>query len=148
MKDRIKEILDSQALNATQFAQKVNMNVSALSHILSGRNNPGYDALQKIIVNFPQINVEWLMTGHGEMFKEMLPEDPGQVTLFDENPLKSIRVSGKQEYPAQKGLKNPQKSVKYSDNQLLIANEKPGAKIRKIAVFYSDNTYEEFFPQE
>jgi transcriptional regulator with XRE-family HTH domain len=51
MKDRIKEILDSQGLNATQFAQKVNINVSALSHILSGRNNPSYDALQKIIVH-------------------------------------------------------------------------------------------------
>ena len=88
MKDRIKEILDSQGLNATQFAQKVNINVSALSHILSGRNNPSYDALQKIIVNFPGINVEWLMTGQGEMYKENLPIQQEEVTLFGENPQK------------------------------------------------------------
>ncbi len=147
MKDRIKEILDSQGLNATQFAQKVSMNVSALSHILSGRNNPGYDALQKIIVNFPKINVEWLMTGQGEMYKENLPEEPEQVTLFDENPLKADTGSGKGEYSTQKGSKSPLKSAKYTDNQLYISKEKAIVKIRKIAVFYSDNTYEEFFPQ-
>ncbi|MDD2559501.1 MAG: helix-turn-helix transcriptional regulator [Bacteroidales bacterium] len=147
MKDRIKEILDSQGLNATQFAQKVSMNVSALSHILSGRNNPGYDALQKIIVNFPQISVEWLMTGQGEMYKEILSDEPEQVSLFDENPLKADPGPGKGEYPAQKGLKSPQKPIKYTDNQQLITKEKAGVKIRKIAVFYSDNTYEEFFPQ-
>ncbi len=146
MKDRIKKILDSQGLNATQFAQKVSMNVSALSHILSGRNNPGYDALQKIIVNFPRINVEWLMTGQGEMYKENLPEEPEQVTLFSENPIKPEQGSGKAEYPAQKGLKSTQKPIMYSDNQLLISKEKTNTKIRKIAVFYSDNTYEEFFP--
>ncbi|HOQ58618.1 MAG TPA: helix-turn-helix transcriptional regulator [Bacteroidales bacterium] len=147
MKDRIKEILDSQGLNATQFAQKVNINVSALSHILSGRNNPSYDALQKIIVNFPGINVEWLMTGQGEMYKENLPIQQEEVTLFGENPQKPDHDSGKEGYLPQKGLKSSQKPSMYTDNQTNTATEKTTAKISKIAVFYSDNTYEEFFPQ-
>ncbi len=147
MKDRIKEILDSQGLNATQFAQKVNINVSALSHILSGRNNPSYDALQKIIVNFPGINVEWLMTGQGEMYKESSPKEQEEVTLFSENPLKPNQSPEKGEYPAQKGLKSPQKPNMYADNQTHKSIEKTIAKISRIAVFYSDSTYEEFFPQ-
>lgn len=147
MKDRIKEILDSKGLNATQFAQRVGMNVSALSHILSGRNNPGYDALQKIINSFPSLSIEWLMTGQGEMCKEMQDPRSEEFTLFDESRSQASISPVQPEYPRQKASISPQKSIKYTDTQSHISIQKTDTKIRKIAVFYSDNTYEEFYPQ-
>ena len=87
------------------------------------------------------------MTGQGEMYKENLPIQQEEVTLFGENPQKPDHDSGKGGYPPQKGLKSSQKPSMYTDNQTNKVTEKITAKISKIAVFYSDNTYEEFFPQ-
>jgi transcriptional regulator with XRE-family HTH domain len=69
VKDRI--ILLIRALNytAAQFADEIGVQKSGISHIISGRNNPSLDFVQKILQRFPEVNMEWLITGKGSMIK-------------------------------------------------------------------------------
>ena len=69
IKDRILRILTSENLSSSKFAEIVGVQRSSISHILSGRNKPSLDFLQKILSNFPTINGDWLIIGKGEMFK-------------------------------------------------------------------------------
>ena len=43
---------------------------AGISHILSGRNKPGFDFLEAMAVHFPQISMDWLLTGKGRMYKD------------------------------------------------------------------------------
>ena len=60
---RLKEILNNQSINASEFAKKINVQRSSISHILNGRNKPSLEIVTKICKKFPEIDVEWLILG-------------------------------------------------------------------------------------
>lgn len=68
MVDRINLILKVKNLTARQFAEEIGIQPSGMSHILSGRNNPSLDFVMKVIRRFPEIDINWLMFGKGEMY--------------------------------------------------------------------------------
>ena len=70
MEDKIKEILIKENISSSQLADKIGVQRSSISHVLSGRNKPGFDFIQKILVAFPEISGDWLITGSGEMYKQ------------------------------------------------------------------------------
>ena len=63
IKDRINYILKKHNLNSSAFADKLTIQRSSLSHILSGRNKPSIDFIDKFIRSFPNEDVNWLITG-------------------------------------------------------------------------------------
>lgn len=63
MQDRFKQLLKEKNLTAAQFATMIKINPSAMSHILNGRSKPGFDLLDKIGQTFPDINLNWLISG-------------------------------------------------------------------------------------
>ena len=69
MKDRITLLIKAKNLTAAQFADEIGVQKSSISHILSGRNNASLDFIQKILVTYPEVNMEWLMFGKGPLFK-------------------------------------------------------------------------------
>ena len=60
---RLLEILETNNLSASQFAEKIGVQRSSVSHILSGRNKPSLDFLIKIHDAFDEVNLEWLILG-------------------------------------------------------------------------------------
>ncbi|MFO7613331.1 MAG: helix-turn-helix transcriptional regulator [Bacteroidales bacterium] len=70
MKDRIRKILELKNESASDFAEKLGVQRSSVSHIMSGRNNPGLEFLQKILTSYPDINPDWLLLGKGEIFRK------------------------------------------------------------------------------
>ena len=60
---RLKEILKNQSISASEFAKKINVQRSSISHILNGRNKPSLEIVTKICKKFPEIDVEWLILG-------------------------------------------------------------------------------------
>jgi transcriptional regulator with XRE-family HTH domain len=70
MKERIAELLIAEGLSASKFAETVGVQPSGISHILSGRNKPGYDLIVKILENFPHINPDWLLLGKRSMYRD------------------------------------------------------------------------------
>jgi len=63
MLERIKEIMLQKGFSPSAFADEIQVQRSSISHIINGRNKPSLELIQKIISAFPDIDIEWLMTG-------------------------------------------------------------------------------------
>lgn len=68
MVERINLLLRAKNITARQFAEEIGIQPSGMSHILSGRNNPSLDFVMKVIRRWPEVNINWLMFGTGEMY--------------------------------------------------------------------------------
>jgi transcriptional regulator with XRE-family HTH domain len=62
---RLEIILDYYNLTASSFADKINVQRSSLSHLLSGRNKPSLDFIIKVIDVFPEVDLYWILNGKG-----------------------------------------------------------------------------------
>lgn len=81
MKERLVQLLDMEQLSPSKFADIIGVQRSSISHVLSGRNKPSFDFLQKTLKAFPGLNADWLIQGEGTMYEHMGRELPG--TMFD-----------------------------------------------------------------
>lgn len=68
MENRIQKIIDKQGISLNAFAQEIGVNRSTVSHILTGRNKPSVEVLQKILKRFPELSTDWLLLGNGGMY--------------------------------------------------------------------------------
>lgn len=68
--NRIKNIMDFHNLSAAVFADKIGVQRSSISHILSGRNKPSLDFILKITNVFQDVDMYWLVNGVGEFPKK------------------------------------------------------------------------------
>jgi transcriptional regulator with XRE-family HTH domain len=67
MVDRIRELLLARQLSPTQFADAIGVARPIVSHILSGRNKPSLEVVQKVLTAFPDLAMPWLLSGTGPM---------------------------------------------------------------------------------
>ncbi len=63
MKERLREFMDQNGLSAKDFAERINVQASSISHILSGRNKPSLEFLEKLLSAFPNIDIKYLISG-------------------------------------------------------------------------------------
>jgi len=129
---RLRLILDKEELTSSQFANIVGYRPSSISHILSGRNKPGFDFIREILKKFDTINPEWLILGRGEMYKTT-------DNVIDDNRESAIRDSIK----TKKVESEPDPS--YVSNLKVMSD---GKVIVKVLVFYTDQTFTEYNPSE
>lgn len=66
---RIKKVMDYHELTASLFADKIGVQRSSISHILSGRNKPSLDFIMKITTEFNDVDLQWLVNGVGSFPK-------------------------------------------------------------------------------
>ena len=84
MDKRLQQFLDAENISQAQLAETLGVARAGISHILSGRNKPGFDFLEAMALHFPQVNMDWLLTGKGRMYKDATapsPENPVFATL-------------------------------------------------------------------
>ena len=136
MKDQIQEILKRENLTSSQFADKIGVQRSSVSHVISGRNKPGFEFIKKVIETFPDINADWLIAGKGEMYSQIRPSK----TLFipeDDSEEQSISADVKDKID----VKEPSKQV----DQVSVPDDNP--QIERIIVFYNDKTFREYMKE-
>ena len=129
---RLRHLLENERLTSSQFAKIVGYRPSSISHILSGRNKPGFDFIQEILKKFDTINPEWLILGRGEIYKTT-------DKVIDNSKKSTIKES----------INTNQ--VKYEPDSPYVSNvkvERDGKVIVKVLVFYSDKTFTEYNPSE
>lgn len=63
--ERIKYILEQEGLTYNQFAERIGVASSAVSHFVNRRNKPSLDAIAGILDAFPNISPDWLVLGTG-----------------------------------------------------------------------------------
>lgn len=131
MIDRIQQIIKLKSLSPSLLADQINVQRSSISHILSGRNKPSLDLVQKILSTFPDINSEWLLTGKGKMIKSEIKESTNESEKVEEKSLTDSYDIVKSEEQAEYG-----------------AIGKNDRTIEKIIIFYKDQTFDQYDPKK
>ena len=97
MHERLKSWMEKEGLKSSAFADIIGVNRATISHILSGRNKPSIDFLEKLLNAYPDINANWLISGIGYMQnkleqKEVLVSKKiGKVVVFyDDNSFEQL----------------------------------------------------------
>ena len=81
---RLQRVMDYYGESASSFAEKIGVQRSSISHILSGRNKPSLDFILKITSAFNEVDIHWLINGKGEFPKNEVKESPPFTpSLFD-----------------------------------------------------------------
>ena len=94
---RIKNWIENQGLKSSSFADKIGVNRATISHVLSGRNKPSIDFLDKMICTFPDLNANWIVSGEGFMYKSEAVKEVMKsknikkiVVFYDDNSFEEI----------------------------------------------------------
>lgn len=147
---RIETILDYYNLSASSFADKIGVQRSSLSHLLSGRNKPSLDFILKITEEFPEVNLYWLINGDGsfptdaEKAVVLPPKEaetapkPIEPALTDTNALNNLFTP--LESATKQAIEPPKQSIM---NPLELVNN---AEVEKIVFFYKNGTFKIFNP--
>jgi transcriptional regulator with XRE-family HTH domain len=121
---RLHMIMDYYKLSASAFAEKIQVQRSSISHILSGRNKPSLEFVMKIIKEFDEVELYWLLNGKGSFPKNSsapAPTDSG---------IEKVKAYYKKPVPHSKDpvsdLSNPKRAIE------------------RIVIFYSDGTFKEY----
>lgn len=150
MKSRIQEILQREQLSAAQFADQIGVQRSSVSHVLSGRNKPSIDFVQKILQNIDGISADWLLSGRGEFRKKIGP--PSSIVdtglLFGEiesaqSPKKLIEETMHYE-SASSTQTDPLPKTAIPQLLSVPMGQK---RLERVLFFYSDNTFTEYRPE-
>ncbi|MDP4185180.1 MAG: helix-turn-helix transcriptional regulator [Bacteroidota bacterium] len=154
MEERIKQLLEFEKMTPAEFADRIGVQRPSVSHVLSGRNKPGYVFIQKILSGFPSLNARWLLNGEGPVYEEK-KESPIKETMPDlfsssvspENKLQESRQELKEVFVEEKlplsNIKPPVNEPSKNLNSICLNNEKIA---ERIVIFYSDKTFEEYRP--
>ncbi len=89
MNDRLLQFLSAENISQAQFADSINVARAGVSHIVAGRNKPGWDFIINTMNRYPTLNIEWLLTGKGKMYKSSAANNVSGAkkelnSLFDE----------------------------------------------------------------
>jgi DNA-binding XRE family transcriptional regulator len=82
---RLKKVMDFHQLSASMFADKVGVQRSSISHILSGRNKPSLDFILKVTSEFKDVDMYWLLNGIGSFPKTKENKVATTPSLFNNN---------------------------------------------------------------
>ena len=161
--DKIKQILIDKNLSPSYFADEIGVQRSSISHILSGRNRPSFDIIQKIIRRFPDLGYEWIMEEENQPMSQPVYNNRGvNRPLDDRNSLipngqpsgsYTMQPSGvrsqRTEIPP---LSSPAPIVTESIpspsvTQMGLSTATPAdKKVERILIFYSDGSFREYMP--
>ena len=112
---RLQKVIDFYGESASSFAEKIGVQRSSISHILSGRNKPSLEFVLKTISSFPEIELYWLLNGKGSF----PPSQDSSILITNE---KSDIV----------------------DHQKIKTEKGHDKTIDRIIIFYSDGSFENF----
>ncbi len=168
MVNRIQEILKRYNLSPSRFADELEVPRSTISHILSERNKPSLEFIQKVLDHYPDISTNWLVKGEGSIFGRQVDlfsdleqhdqETKTQISQTKKNDTDSKVAGTASEGPqvrhndkyenirresSDKG--EPEVPQNQSDIKEKRINISP-RKITRIITFFDDHTFEEYLP--
>lgn len=162
-RERIELLMKCYGLTPSQLADRTGIQRASVSHIISGRNKPSLEVLQKIYEAFPELDLGWLITGKGEepvaldfaagdaaeaentLFSQPLGEKEPELSVASPQLVQVER----QEQPARqlqssRSAERQRKPVVQKPRQQAVSER----RIKEIRIFYTDGTYETLLPEK
>ncbi|WP_460218991.1 helix-turn-helix domain-containing protein [Psychroserpens sp. MEBiC05023] len=113
---RLQKVIDFYGESASSFAEKIGVQRSSISHILSGRNKPSLDFVLKVLSSFPEVELYWLMNGKGNFPSQK--SNTSNVLISEAQNLSTSNI-----------------------DQVSNSEDK---SIERIVIFYKDGTFKNF----
>ena len=154
--DKIKQVLTVKSLSPSHLADDIGVQRSSISHILSGRNRPSLDIIQKLVRRFPEFTYEWFLEDDIQVSTLPLPtaglnvpDQPApsavpwlattdQSTEPVAEPALAVTATGQQ--IRSNNVENEMSIPKQNVAPLLSKT------IDRILIFYSDGTFQAYVP--
>ncbi|WP_320814829.1 helix-turn-helix transcriptional regulator [Flavobacterium sp.] len=150
---RLEEILEYYGLSASGFADKISVQRSSLSHLLSGRNKPSLDFILKIIDEFPEVDLYWILNGKGTFPKsenkiiENNSSTPiSKIENVVEKKIESNSDLFSQNVESENTAVKNNLEEKFSNTQN-FPQTKNSSNIERIVVFYKNGSFKEYQPE-
>ena len=137
MNERIRLLIEQLGLTQAEFAERVKIQPSTLSNALRGRNEVSNSIIIKIHEAYPEVSINWLMFGEGDLNIDNMVTNPKNQSNEIPKPLKSLEYS--KDFELRKDV------LPFNDEPSPIVEKiSKDRKVVKIMIFYSDNTFESF----
>ena len=121
---RLEIIMEKNQLSAAAFAERIGVQRSSVSHILSKRNKPSLDFILKINNSFNEVTLDWLLLE--EPSKAIKPlaylDEIGEDTMNDSNDESVVKPNNNENFDS--------------------SNE-----VTDVIKFYKDGSFKNFFPR-
>lgn len=159
MNYRLQQFLSAENITQAQFADMIGVARASVSHIIAGRNKPGFDFIQNMSRHFPDVNLEWLINGKGKMYKDGRSSaaeavQPADDQLFSTPQAPPQPLSEPSPVPVlplpDPGPEVPKAPIVSTAKEKEIDTPLPKVKLQastrrisRIVVFYDDGTYQE-----
>ena len=139
MKDRIAHIIRAQNLTAAEFALRLGVQPSNVSHLLSGRNNPSLDFVMKLKETFPEYSFDWIILGRGPM------------TVSDYRPTSPSLENKTVEIKSEKSVMEPLEGTLFVQTEPAAttpaSSKVPETGLKQVIFVFQDNTFEVLNPR-
>ena len=160
IEERIRQIMESENLSQQDFAKLLEISPASLSSIFNGRTRPTHNHTNAIHKAFPNLNINWLLFGEGEMYEKTIPNLNTSVNDADSVNSDAVKVydSIQNKRPADPDGSDVLRGgyqTSFFENRDLRESGKNSKnfhirprQVKEIRVFYDDGTYESFVPQK
>ena len=155
--EQLLSIMDYVRLSGTFFANEINVPAATISNIKNGKAKASIDVIEKIHNRFPEISIEWMVLGKGEMLNKTTESGKKNSnnthkqtnelpSLFDFDKLDSIQTdTGNSNEKPQNDINYTAKNIETKQNVYENKEDRRTSKIiEKIIVYYTDKTFDEF----
>lgn len=115
--NRLEKVMQFYGLSASQFADRIGVQRSSISHLLTGRNKPSLEFVMKLVTEFSDVNLYWLLYGQGS-FPDLIAEN--DQTSSEDKVAKSKGIKKVDDFPSGYGDK----------------------LIKRVIIFYEDGSFE------
>ncbi|MFC0777342.1 helix-turn-helix domain-containing protein [Flavobacterium sp. HJSW_4] len=140
---RLETILDYYGLNASAFADKIGVQRSSMSHLLSGRNKPSLDFVMKILEVFPDVDLYWILIGRGNFPKS---NDEDFEIPQSSTPIQSNQNSGADLFSSVGINEEEKRETKKASAPKNVNINLEDDEIEKIVLFYKNGTFKAYSP--
>ena len=155
MKDRIRQVMESQHMTQQVFADYIGLAPATLSSIFNGRTRPTLNVVEALKKKIPDINTDWLMFGSGEMYQNTAENSAptpstSEYGIFDQSPMLDFEQNTSA-VPQNMGQMTQNTAIINKSRPEIVREDikildKPQRKVMEIRVFYDDQTWDTFLP--
>ena len=122
--NRIKQYLDYKGIRVGAFEKVVGMSNGSFASQLKHNKTIGVDKLENILKKYTDIDVEWLLTGEGDMIKLNTLRETGEVYKKTEK-VTEHEINYKELAEARKEtIESLRKIIQHQDEQIAFFKQK------------------------
>ena len=143
MREKLLNLMKSEQLTASKLAELLDIQPSGISHILSGRNKPSFDLVQKIPRRFPRVNPDWLLLDKDEMYRT-IDIEPKPAALQS---ISTDELDGTMQQSPASGMTAPatnSTSASTPAQQIAAAYAPKSGNVKRVIVLFDDHTFESY----